>query len=129
MKITIRSKLSEVDQSVREHIKRRLQFSLGRLATRIAQVRVRIADLNGPRGGVDKTCRIDVAVHRGPDVFIEDRDAELLAVIDRAAQRAGRAVARTIERTRDKQRYVSTRPSEVLSLSSLSMHEGRKASP
>jgi hypothetical protein len=75
------------------------------MATRVPKVIVRIDDLNGPRGGVDKTCRIDVEVLHGADVFVEDRDADLIAVIDRAAQRAGRAVSRTIERRRDKQRY------------------------
>ena len=125
MKISIRSKLSEVDSSVREHIKRRLHFSLGRMATRIPKVIVRIDDLNGPRGGVDKTCRIDVEVLRGSDVFVEDRDADVIAVIDRAAQRTGRAVARALERTRDKQRYVTTRRGQSLSTT----NEDSEASP
>ena len=36
------------------------QFALDRFAGAIREVDVRLADLNGPRGGVDKLCRVQL---------------------------------------------------------------------
>ena len=58
-----------------------------------------VADANGPRGGVDKSCRISVKLRRANDVTMTDQDADVAVCIARAAERVGRAVARAIERT------------------------------
>ena len=40
------------------HIERRLAFSLSRFSAQIERVVVRFSDMNGPRGGSDKVCRV-----------------------------------------------------------------------
>src|SRR5437879_9407582 len=40
------------------YIERRLRSSLSRFGGRVGRVRVRITDVNGPRGGPDKSCHI-----------------------------------------------------------------------
>jgi ribosome-associated translation inhibitor RaiA len=59
---------------------------------------VRIADLNGPRGGVDRQCRITVDVRPSRTVILEETDADLYRAIDRAAHRVGQSVRRQLER-------------------------------
>ena len=44
-----------------DHIERRLRFALDRFGDRIARVFVFLHDRNGPRGGIDKICRVLVA--------------------------------------------------------------------
>ena len=39
--------------------RRRLEFALGRFSARVRSLTVRLADLNAPRGGVDKHCLAD----------------------------------------------------------------------
>lgn len=79
---------------------RRLEFALGRFASRVRSLTVRLTDLNGPRGGLDKKCLIAVRLDRPRKVLIvEDVDADGGAVISRAADRAARAVSRAIEAT------------------------------
>ncbi len=79
---------------------RRLEFALGRFASRVRSLTVRLTDLNGPRGGLDKKCLIAVRLDRPRKVLIvEDVDADGDAVISRAADRAARAVSRAIEAT------------------------------
>ena len=46
---------------LRDVAARRVNFVLRRLHWLVTTVRVRFADENGPRGGVDKRCRIEVA--------------------------------------------------------------------
>jgi len=83
------------------HTERRLSFALTRTSNRIKRVVVRLGDRNGPRGGGDKFCRIQVLLERALPVLIEDAGADLYAVIDRAAERAGRNVAKTLGRRRE----------------------------
>lgn len=100
MKVYVRGKQLDIDETLRCHIERRLEFSLGRFSPRILRATVQLTDVNGPSGGDDKVCRIEVRMRTTGSVFVEDRDADLVAVVDRAAQRIGRSVARAIERER-----------------------------
>lgn len=88
-----------VTQALAEHVRRRLAFVLTRHSDRIQRVAVRVGDENGPRGGADKFCRIQVHLLDAPVAVIEDVGAELYAVIDRAADRVGRAVVKRLDRT------------------------------
>ena len=109
MQILFRSKgLPNVNQ-VRDHTRRRLQFALGRFQDAVASVRVSVEDVNGPKGGVDKHCRLRVTlVEGGPPILAEGWDEEVPAAVDAAAQRLTRSVTRALSRRR-------TRPSRTLS--------------
>lgn len=87
-------------EALTSHTRRRLDFGLSRHADRITRVVVRLGDENGPRGGVDKFCRLQVSLVDAPQVVIRDCGPDLYSVIDRASDRAARAVAKQIERNR-----------------------------
>ena len=82
------------------HTERRLRFQLTRAMHRIERVMVRMGDTNGPRGGEDKFCKVQVVLSRARSVVIEEGGGDLYAVIERAAERAGRNVARSLARQR-----------------------------
>ena len=83
-----------------DYATRRLQFVLTRRSDRIQRIVVRLGDKNGPRGGVDKFCRIQVYLLDAPVAVIEDIGLDMYAVIDRAADRVGRAVVKHLDRSR-----------------------------
>jgi ribosomal subunit interface protein len=91
----------DLTEGLREHIERRLQFALSWASQDVRTITVRLFDINGPRGGEDKRCRIQVAFRATQDVVIEDTEADLYAAIDRAADRAERAVGHRLERMRE----------------------------
>jgi len=62
---------------------------------------VRLSDINGPRGGLDKRCGIEIRLKGASAVAIEDTEADLYVAIDRAAERAGRTLDRRLARQRD----------------------------
>lgn len=91
-----------LDRDDRVYIRRKLGTKLGKFATAIERVTVRVADVNGPRGGVDQVCRIKVVLSGLPSVVFEARDPSLHAAIDRALAGAERGVRRSLQRRRMK---------------------------
>lgn len=80
-------------------LRRRLEFALGRFRPRLREVSARVSDVNGPRGGIDKSCVITMHLYRAaPSIVIEDVDSDPMVAIDRAADRAGRTLARALAR-------------------------------
>jgi hypothetical protein len=110
MQLTIVDQHDSLNQESREFAERRLRFALSRFSSRIELVSAVVMDLNGPRGGVDKFCRITVRMRRLANVQVSSQAAELEACLARAADRAGRAVARIIERS---QQFDRRRPYTV----------------
>jgi ribosome-associated translation inhibitor RaiA len=92
---------------LREYVERCLYFALGRFATAVAHVSTRVTDANGPRGGNDKHCQIVIKLRAAGSkpITVDDTDTDLRAAVSRAANRAGRCVARAVERRRSKRTY------------------------
>ena len=110
MRIDIKGSGFPVTAALMGHAERRLRFALTRHCDRIVRVAVLVGDSNGPRGGTDKFCRIRILLQRAPEVLVEDNGAELYAVIDRAAERAGRNVAKRVDRLRANVRQTGLKP-------------------
>lgn len=97
-----------------EHTERRLRFALTRTSDRIKRVVVRLGDTKGQRGGEDKFCKIQVVLEHAPDVLIEDAGPDLYAAIDRAVERAGRNVAKRLDRQQRNVRLARLKPRRSL---------------
>jgi ribosome-associated translation inhibitor RaiA len=87
----------ELIDTLRAHVERRLQHTLGRFGPYILRVTVLLVDLNGPHGGRDKQCRIAVALSQAGHLHVEVSDADLYTAIERAADRIGQVVTRDLQ--------------------------------
>jgi ribosome-associated translation inhibitor RaiA len=92
----------ELDDDEQAYVRRKLGMKLGKFATSIERISVRVTDTNGPRGGVDQVCSIKVVLSGLPSVVIERRNAALYAAIDDALRAAEQAVRRSVSRRRMK---------------------------
>ena len=82
--------------SLRQHAARRLDSAFNRIAARVERITLRIGDLNGPRGGRDKFCRVLVKLTGMDAVYVEDKCDDLYAAISHAVERASWASVRRI---------------------------------
>jgi ribosome-associated translation inhibitor RaiA len=98
----IRAAEGKLGSSSRDYIRRKLGTRLGKFSSSIERVSVRTEDVNGPRGGVDQSCRIKVVLRGLPSVVFESRDSSLNAAVDGALSGVERAVRRTLARRRMK---------------------------
>jgi putative sigma-54 modulation protein len=100
MRVTIQTNGFEMTSALRSYTEHRLAIALGWAREHMHKLAVSLSDINGPRGGVDKRCKIQVQLGSGREVIIENVEADLYVAIDRAVDRADRAVVRQVERSR-----------------------------
>jgi ribosome-associated translation inhibitor RaiA len=112
MRLEIRSRHIVITPELRAHCERRIHFALSRFGSSVVKVVARFSDVNGPRGGRDKRCLLEISLRQGAPVLIDSTASDLPACLDWAADRAGQAIGRELERTR-----ATARASRRLSIS------------
>lgn len=110
MQIDIQALNFSLTKDLRDYTKRRMRFALGTRDEHIQRIMVRLSDINGPRGGEDKCCQIQIVLPHLSDVVIEDTEVDMGAAIDKASDRAGCAVGRRLTRQRDRGRSPRLQP-------------------
>jgi ribosomal subunit interface protein len=101
MQIDLKGHGVRFSEALRAHAHRRLAFALSRFEPSLARVRVYLEDLNGPKGGVDKRCRVVLQLANGGQVIAEDASADAYDAISGAVERALRRLTRSLDRLRD----------------------------
>jgi len=97
MRLSIRARGLELSEELRDHVMRRIFFALSRVSPVLRRVDVTLEDVNGPKGGIDKVCRVRA---RGPglrEIVIEERASDVTVAVDLASSRVGRTVLRAVE--------------------------------
>jgi ribosome-associated translation inhibitor RaiA len=98
--IHIRAPEGQLRAEDRVHVRAKLARRLRKFAGAIERISLRCEDANGPRGGVDRVCRIKVVLRGLPSVVFEQRDVSLNAAVDLALDGIERAVRRALQRRR-----------------------------
>ena len=84
----------------------RVRFVMRRLVWLTPRARVSLSDVNGPRGGVDKRCQVELrAAGTGP-VVVTSVARNWRSALDAALSRAARALLRLWQRDRRHPRYL-----------------------
>jgi ribosomal subunit interface protein len=98
MQIQIHANDFDLTEGLRHHIARRIAYAINHGRDIVSRIVVRLSDVNGPRGGVDKRCGIEVRLKGASAIAIADTQSDLYVAIDRAAERTGRTLDRRIAR-------------------------------
>ena len=101
MQLDIQTNGFLLTDGIRNYATRRMQFALDRNDGHIMHVKISLADINGPRGGVDKRCQINMALAGHSNIVIEDTEADIYVAIDRASDRCARTLSRRLEKFRE----------------------------
>ena len=84
---------------LREVAIERVRFAMRRLTWLVPRAKVQLADTNGPRGGADKLCQIELKTATGT-VVISSTAKDWRGALDASVQRAARVLVRGMQRQR-----------------------------
>jgi len=96
--IDVRLRGFELTDELRKAVEKIVTFAVDRYQTQVGKVSVYLADLNGPKGGVDKVCQITAKLSRGKPVLILEKGSKMLTTVNRAARRLGHRIGRNVQR-------------------------------
>ena len=89
----------------------RVRFALRRLGALVPQAKVQFSDVNGPRGGVDKRCQVELNTQAAGTVIITSLARDWRTALDRSLARATRVLTRSLQR---KQKPVRGRAAQLV---------------
>jgi hypothetical protein len=87
----------------------RVRFALRRLSTLVQRAKVQFSDVNGPRGGVDKRCQVELSTDAAGTVVIASLARDWRTALDRSLGRATRVLTRSLQRNQKPTRGRSAR--------------------
>ncbi len=102
MQIDIQARSFILTKALKNYVEKKLKSALSRCEEHrhLKRAVIRLSDINGPKGGEDKLCHIQVSVVGAPDIIIKDTEQDMYAAIDSATHRAANALMRRIGRQR-----------------------------
>ena len=98
MRIDLHCDGVEAPPALRDYVARRMRVAIGRFRDHIQWARVKVADVNGPKGGADKRCVVQLRLRNLPDVVFAITQLEVRAAVDEAADRVARVLAQRLRR-------------------------------
>lgn len=103
MKFKIYSHPFQLTAGIENYIRKKLAKTLSKSPS-LTEVSVTVSDINGPRGGEDKQCKLQFAIAGKGRFVIKDTKSDLYHAIDSAAHRARHTISKVnSRRSKDKQ--------------------------
>ena len=89
---------------LRDLAERRVRFVLRRLGWLVPRAEVQMSDVNGPRGGLDKRCQVELRTDGAGSVVVTSLAGDWRTALDNALARAARFLMRVWRRGGDSRR-------------------------
>ena len=89
---------------LRDLTERRVHFVLRRLGWLVPRAEVQMSDVNGPRGGIDKRCQVELRTDGAGSVVVASVASNWRTALDNALARAARFLLRLWRRGSDRRR-------------------------
>lgn len=89
---------------LRDLAERRVRFVLRRLGWLVPRAEVQMSDVNGPRGGIDKRCQVELRTDGAGSVVVSSVANDWRTALDNALARAARLLTRLWRRGNDSRR-------------------------
>ncbi len=104
MKVLLRGVHLDLTAALRAYVDEHLVSHIERYADdEASEIDISLVDTNGPKGGVDKECRVTVRMPGLSSVHVTEAADSLFAAIDAVRDRLENAIKRTLDRRREVQ--------------------------
>lgn len=92
----------DLDRELREEVEGKIEASFARVSHLITKIKAFLADVNGPKNGVDKSIRLLIDVEREPVIVIEEKGENWSILLDSVVDRAFQTLTRQLKRSRSR---------------------------
>ena len=100
MNLNIQSHAMKLSGALKRNVIKRVQNTFNVRQDCIQRIHVRLSDINGPHGGIDKRCQIHLIVPHMPDIVIKETQENIYSAVYHACVRAKDALDRKLTRMR-----------------------------
>jgi ribosomal subunit interface protein len=100
MQTVIRSSDFSLTDALETFIKQQARKSMRKCSSQVARLVIRIKDINGPKGGQDKECSVEVMLPNHGPIVVSKRSSDAYSSIRKALGRASRTTLRKLKKRR-----------------------------
>ncbi|MFZ5765611.1 MAG: HPF/RaiA family ribosome-associated protein [Thermodesulfobacteriota bacterium] len=100
MYLEVNNNQAGMDEEATRRAERLLRFSLSRFNGTVSRVTVTFSDMNGPKGGLDKRCRMCAKMKGTGQVLAENDGYDCIEALSHCLEKLVRAIRRTVEMRR-----------------------------
>ena len=104
MQINVTSTNLVVSKKVKEELTSRIKSVFGRTQDRITKASVTLSDVNGPKGGRDKECKVKLTLPGHPTILVMARKDNMFKAIATALSTANITLKKKLKKHRELQR-------------------------
>ena len=96
MLVNIQYRHFSLSAALSKYVKSKIQIMLSRYESKIISINVSLFDINGPKGGEDKCCKIVIKINGATSIVVQQTAEDLYNAINTCSRRVRRAVKRQI---------------------------------
>jgi putative sigma-54 modulation protein len=96
MLVHIQARHFSLSEGLNKYVKSKMKVMLSRHEENIIRIDVSLFDVNGPKGGEDKCCKIIIKVNGCSTIVVQETAEDLYDAINTCARRAKRATKRQL---------------------------------
>ena len=104
MQVAVKSSQLELDKQLKHDIASRTGGVFWRLREKIRAITVSFYDVNGPKGGVDKLCKLKVSLFGLPPLLVISKQESLHKALASALDKAKSNLTRRLKKMRSQKR-------------------------
>ena len=102
MKVLMRGIHLSLTDSLRDYANRHLVEPISRyMEDEASEIEIALVDINGPKGGVDKECRVTVRIAGMSAIHVTETAETLFQAIDGMRDRLENTIKRSVEKRRE----------------------------
>lgn len=98
MRFVLNDKQKLLGQTAIDKAESKVVSLFSKFGRNVKSIEFTVDDVNGPRGGIDKECRVVVKLRQMPDVAARAKDVSMSKSLSAAVNRAARSVGRMLDR-------------------------------
>jgi putative sigma-54 modulation protein len=107
MLVYIQTRHFDLTPELSDYVESKIRLMLGRYKNKIMTVNVSLSDINDPRGGEDKCCKIIIKPENIPSIVVKETASDIYDAVNRCSHRAKRIVNRNLILTQWKRKQLT----------------------